>query len=119
MFEKPGPGLVFTGIARTQADDSLINLVKFFINYGFYKFGVEVRLIGLLCITTVASADLSTGVCIPRVALAPDWQICSLFIVICYNCGQFLHPHRLYSPHDLLIISINTITIFIIIVTSS
>lgn len=40
---EPGFGILFDDIRRKDADLSLIQCIKFLLNYGFYKFGVEVR----------------------------------------------------------------------------
>lgn len=39
---------LFPNISRIDADRSLLNLLKYFINYGFYKFGIEVILMMML-----------------------------------------------------------------------
>lgn len=35
--------LMFPNITRKEADKDLIHCIKYLANYGFYKFGVEVR----------------------------------------------------------------------------
>ncbi len=40
---EPGFGILFDDIRRKDADLSLVQCIKFLLNYGFYKFGVEVR----------------------------------------------------------------------------
>ncbi|XP_077192348.1 piezo-type mechanosensitive ion channel component 2-like [Paroedura picta] len=37
----PATGSMFEGITRQNLDDGLLNCIKYFINYGFYKFGLE------------------------------------------------------------------------------
>lgn len=39
------PSVVFNDISRENSDGSFVNLVKYFVNYGFYKFGIEITLI--------------------------------------------------------------------------
>lgn len=39
------PCIVFAGVSRENSDTSLTNLIKFLVNYGFYKFGIEITLI--------------------------------------------------------------------------
>ncbi|KAH3768404.1 hypothetical protein DPMN_169616 [Dreissena polymorpha] len=39
---KPKTGIIFSDIQRKQADEGLIECGKFFLNYFFYKFGLEV-----------------------------------------------------------------------------
>ena len=34
--------IMFPDITRKDADTDMIHCIKYFINYGFYKFGVEV-----------------------------------------------------------------------------
>ena len=38
----PGSKTIFHDITRLHLDDGLINCAKYFINYFFYKFGLEV-----------------------------------------------------------------------------
>lgn len=44
------PDVVFKKVSRANSDESFLNLLKFFINYGFYKFGIEVTLIMLIIV---------------------------------------------------------------------
>lgn len=44
-LEKATPKVVFENISRLNADESLINLFKFLVNYGFYKFGIEISFV--------------------------------------------------------------------------
>lgn len=39
----PPPGVLFPNVTRAVADDGVMECLKFLLNYGFYKFGVEVR----------------------------------------------------------------------------
>jgi len=39
---RPPPGVIFPHITRANADAGLISCLKFFANYGFYRFGCEV-----------------------------------------------------------------------------
>ncbi|XP_065421309.1 piezo-type mechanosensitive ion channel component 2-like [Chrysemys picta bellii] len=41
----PVTGIIFDTITREHLDDGLLSCIKYFINYGFYKFGLEVCLI--------------------------------------------------------------------------
>ena len=41
---KPYKGILFADIKRPDADKDLIHAVKYFFNYTFYKFGLEVSL---------------------------------------------------------------------------
>lgn len=38
------PSVVFEDVSRLNADKNLGNLLKFLVNYGFYKFGMEITL---------------------------------------------------------------------------
>jgi len=40
---RPPPGVIFPQVTRGNADNGLISCLKFFANYGFYRFGCEVR----------------------------------------------------------------------------
>ena len=39
----PAARIIFHGITRQHLDHGIINFVKYFVNYFFYKFGLEVR----------------------------------------------------------------------------
>ena len=41
--EKPMKGIIFSNITRSDADTGVLSCIKFFANYFFYKFGLEVR----------------------------------------------------------------------------
>lgn len=55
--DESAPKVVFENVNRKNADESLSNLLKFLINYGFYQFGVEITLIAYV-IVIFAKADL-------------------------------------------------------------
>jgi hypothetical protein len=44
------PTVVFRNIRRADADKDIPHLLKYLINYGFYKFGIEICLIGFLMV---------------------------------------------------------------------
>nr|UEE08537.1 putative piezo-like channel protein [Astacus leptodactylus] len=46
----PPPGVLFPNITRAVADDGISECTKFLLNYGFYKFGVEVCLMSLVAV---------------------------------------------------------------------
>ena len=41
---KPKTGIIFSNIKRREADDGLKSCVQYFLNYFFYKFGLEVSI---------------------------------------------------------------------------
>lgn len=47
------PNVVFPDVSRINSDNSCTNLFKFVINYGFYKFGIEITLTVLLIVILV------------------------------------------------------------------
>ncbi|XP_066947530.1 piezo-type mechanosensitive ion channel component isoform X4 [Macrobrachium rosenbergii] len=44
----PPPGVLFPNVTRALADDGIPECTKFLLNYGFYKFGVEICLMSLV-----------------------------------------------------------------------
>ena len=42
----PPRGVLFPEVKREDADESCLLAIKYFFNYFFYKFGVEVRYLG-------------------------------------------------------------------------
>ncbi|XP_037802529.1 LOW QUALITY PROTEIN: piezo-type mechanosensitive ion channel component-like [Penaeus monodon] len=44
----PPPGVLFPNVTRAVADDGIPECAKFLLNYGFYKFGVEICLMSLV-----------------------------------------------------------------------
>lgn len=44
------PTVVFRNIRRADADRDIPHLIKYMINYGFYKFGIEICLIGYVSV---------------------------------------------------------------------
>ena len=46
---KPIFGIVYPEIRRPDGDKGLIQCAKFFVNYTFYKYGMEVRYCIVLC----------------------------------------------------------------------
>jgi len=79
--------LIFENVNRRNADDSFINLLKYLVNYGFYKFGTEITLI-TLAITITYRAE-----CIAIIYLF--WLFaCSLYN---HNKSQLLCRVATYS----------------------
>ncbi|XP_074046911.1 piezo-type mechanosensitive ion channel component 2-like [Macrotis lagotis] len=48
QLKQPLLGSIFDGVTRKHLDDGLLNMVKYFINYGFYKFGLEMCFVAVL-----------------------------------------------------------------------
>ncbi|KAH8409601.1 hypothetical protein KR222_010130 [Zaprionus bogoriensis] len=46
------PKLLFQNITRADAEKDLVGLVKYLLNFGFYKFGIEISLIALVSTIT-------------------------------------------------------------------
>jgi len=67
---EPVVGILFPQITRYDADKSILDCLKFLLNYGFYKFGVEVRLFSPI-IKKIKSIlysncnDLNVSPCLP------------------------------------------------------
>lgn len=53
------PKVLFDGVTREDADKSVVLLVKYLFNYGFYKFGIEVTLVALAILICVRRDTLS------------------------------------------------------------
>ncbi|XP_068928415.1 piezo-type mechanosensitive ion channel component 2-like [Petaurus breviceps papuanus] len=51
QLKQPLLGNIFDGVTRKHLDDGLLSLVKYFINYGFYKFGLEMCFVAVLNVT--------------------------------------------------------------------
>jgi len=48
----PPTKLLFPHIIRADAEKDLVGLVKYLLNFGFYKFGIEISLIALVSTIT-------------------------------------------------------------------
>ncbi|ALC38217.1 Piezo [Drosophila busckii] len=46
------PKLLFQHVTRADADKDLVGLIKYLLNFGFYKFGIEIALIALVSTIT-------------------------------------------------------------------
>ncbi|XP_027706364.1 piezo-type mechanosensitive ion channel component 2-like [Vombatus ursinus] len=51
QLKQPLLGSIFDGVTRKHLDDGLLSSVKYFINYGFYKFGLEMCFVAVLNVT--------------------------------------------------------------------
>ncbi|XP_064455770.1 piezo-type mechanosensitive ion channel component-like isoform X2 [Ornithodoros turicata] len=45
---EPKPGIAFPFVKRNNADDNIRTFIKFLVNYGFYKFGVEICFVSMV-----------------------------------------------------------------------
>lgn len=96
------PSVVFDDISRINADESLMKLLKFLVNYGFYKFGVEISLV-LFVIVIFTRSDyvalfytfwFGLLVLINREKLEIPWifsTVCIMIITI-FQCFVFGSP---------------------------
>ncbi|XP_044515574.1 piezo-type mechanosensitive ion channel component 2-like [Gracilinanus agilis] len=50
QLKQPLMGTIFEGVTREHLDDGLLSTVKYFINYGFYKFGLEMCFVAVLIV---------------------------------------------------------------------
>jgi hypothetical protein len=64
------PEVLFDNISRLNADESMVNLIKFMINYGFYKFGVEIALLTFIVVINIRHELISLFYFILLVILA-------------------------------------------------
>ena len=58
--ERPPDSIVFLSIKRSNADDGLVSCFKYFINYGFYKFGLQVS----VCVCVCVCVSVHTCMCL-------------------------------------------------------
>ena len=54
---RPLPGVTFSGITRAEADNGLLHSAKYFVNYFFYKFGLELCYI-MVAVTICVRVDV-------------------------------------------------------------
>lgn len=89
MKENDENSLLFPGISRVDADQSVIKLIKFLFNYGFYKFGIEVILMTMLTLICT-KIDLLSILYLPmiitlafkkRQALKTTCKLASIYIM--------------------------------------
>lgn len=81
---------MFPGITRQDAERDFPELLKYLLNYGYFKFGLEITLIGLVS-TIVHRRDLLALtyliwivliLCLNRVKCARIWEIFQLYFVL-------------------------------------
>ncbi|XP_072487057.1 piezo-type mechanosensitive ion channel component 2-like [Notamacropus eugenii] len=51
QLKQPLLSSIFDGVTRKHLDDGLLSSIKYFINYGFYKFGLEMCFVAVLNVT--------------------------------------------------------------------
>ncbi|XP_074140853.1 piezo-type mechanosensitive ion channel component 2-like [Sminthopsis crassicaudata] len=51
QLKQPLVSTIFDGVTRKHLDDGLLSMIKYFINYGFYKFGLEMCFVAILNVT--------------------------------------------------------------------
>lgn len=84
------PTVVFKNIRRADADKDIPHLLKYLINYGFYKFGIEVCLIAYLVVIgrrmDIVACFYAIWLCflykLDREKARKVWSYAALFIVI-------------------------------------
>ncbi|KAF4525371.1 hypothetical protein B566_EDAN014809, partial [Ephemera danica] len=82
--------LLFPGVTRALADEGLMPCAKFLLNFGFYKFGVEVCLMAIVVLigtrldiySIVYAVWLAILFRRPRARLTHIWRVLILFLAI-------------------------------------
>ncbi|XP_063226263.1 piezo-type mechanosensitive ion channel component-like isoform X4 [Bacillus rossius redtenbacheri] len=84
------PNVLFPNVRRSNADDNIRTCLKFLLNYGFYKFGVEVCLV--MTVVLIASRMdvyavlyglwLCALCCLHRETLSVVWKLFQVFLVV-------------------------------------
>lgn len=82
--------VLFPGITRQDAENNFPGLIKYLCNYGYFKFGLEITLIGLVS-TIVHRCDLLSVtyilwllilLCLTRLQCARIWYIFQLYFIL-------------------------------------
>ena len=89
---RPPPGVIFPHISRVDADQSVFSLIMFFVNYGFYKFGLELVWISTTIViatrmdafSLIYSLPLVAQMFMPRRVCASfyPFYVCSLVVIL-------------------------------------
>ncbi|XP_026726944.1 piezo-type mechanosensitive ion channel component isoform X3 [Trichoplusia ni] len=90
ILQKGRDKVMFPEITRKEADIDVIHCVKYFINYGFYKFGVEICMICLMGVigsrmdvyAVLYAGWLLVLVSMPRLAQARVWPTFTACVTI-------------------------------------
>jgi hypothetical protein len=64
------PEVLFDDISRLDADKSMLNLIKFMINFGFFKFGLEITILAFIVVIYIRHELISIFYFILLVTLA-------------------------------------------------
>ncbi len=82
-IEKPKVGIIFPNIKRPDADKGLLNCAKFFANYCYYKFGLEVS--DVICqhswVASVPATFLFVFIDVPQTPILNIIIICLCFVL--------------------------------------
>ncbi|XP_076679384.1 piezo type mechanosensitive ion channel component isoform X2 [Andrena cerasifolii] len=92
------PQVMFPSITRADADRGMPECLKFLFNYGFYKFGVELCLIGIVALigNRVDFYSVLYGVwlllffCLKRRTISKIWPFFKIFVVVLLPIQYFL-----------------------------
>lgn len=104
-------GIIFSGIGRRESDAGLINSFKYFCNFGFYKFGIEITCLALMIaisnrLDAVAALYgiilILLGITTSKRTLAIIWPMLSLLISLLIPIQYILRlgiPRALCEPY--------------------
>ena len=81
---KPERGVLFPTITRHDADKSIMSCFKFFVNYFFYKFGLEVKWVGIWIPKTFFKLYSASFILLFRNLSLDIWSVS--FVLFCRNC---------------------------------
>lgn len=92
------PQVMFPSITRADADRGMPECLKFLFNYGFYKFGVELCLIGIVALignrldfySVLYGVWLLLFFCMKRRAISKIWPFFKTFVVVLLPIQYFL-----------------------------
>lgn len=88
----PATRTLFHDITRRHLDDGVLSCIKYFLNYFFYKFGLEVRHSHDL--TNRLLFQLNNFLCYFSLDLLPVGRKCDWSENGCVCCWPRLRPHR-------------------------
>ncbi|XP_059490786.1 piezo-type mechanosensitive ion channel component-like isoform X3 [Neocloeon triangulifer] len=90
--------VLFNGVTRANADEGIITCIKYLLNYGFYKFGVEICLMTLVILigtrldmySIIYSIWLAFLFKRPRLKLSLVWRWLIIFVCVLTPLQYFL-----------------------------